>query len=309
MKLQLPNQRTCLVLGLGLILVAAGIATGLIVRAADDSELLAQPRSEVAALSPAEKDRLRGKHVRFVNKLNADEQEKLRRMDQELAGAPDAEELRGVMRRYHEWIKTISPTQRRDLLKAAEKPDERLQRVVEMLPLSKADSDRLEAWWDERVWERLPPQFKKQRPEPRKGGRSGQGFAGASMWDAYRRFNDKPLTREEYDKLSAQLSALPRAALDAQREDRERLHLVNNWRWRSRAPEVRGPGATEQELARYFSEELSPHEREELINLTLAERNRKLREHYFRKKFSGGKSPSGGSTSKLPATQLDGQRK
>lgn len=96
-------------------------------RAADS---LDQRRARVAALSPAEKEQLLETHRRFT-RLDPAEQERLRRVCRELDQDENAAELRQVMRRYYEWLKTLPPYVQAELDDLP--PEKRVARIKQML--------------------------------------------------------------------------------------------------------------------------------------------------------------------------------
>ena len=93
---------------------------------ADDSQ---SPRERVASMTDAEKEALRRKQERF-EQLDPARQEELRQLHRRLERTPGADRLRQVMARYDEWLKTLSPGQRADLLELP--PADRIARIKEI---------------------------------------------------------------------------------------------------------------------------------------------------------------------------------
>jgi hypothetical protein len=294
--------------------LATGIAVGLWTRVPSDAEQLAQRKSEVEARSAADKHRLRDNHVKFV-KLDAAQRARLRQLDDDLASAPDREELRAVMLRYHKWVANLSLFQRDELMKFADDPDKRLHRVSCLAPLSKQDFDKINAWWEER-WREQMSENRKQRPELKGAPRFNPDFwrdmTAILLSERSPSKNDRfrPLPLEDYQKLAVQLSATPRQALEGEKTVQDKGQLVGRWiRRRYRPPDFRVPSVTEQDLVDYFAEKLSAKEREELISLPLNERNRKLREKYYGSKFPSGTRPPGPGLGSKSADSRDGRGK
>lgn len=89
-------------------------------------ESLAQRRQRVEDMRPDEKDRLLRLQERFVA-LDESQQQQLRRLDESLHEATDAAELRQIMHRYCEWLKTLPSYTRAELVEM--KPADRVESV------------------------------------------------------------------------------------------------------------------------------------------------------------------------------------
>ena len=67
-------------------------------------------------MTPAEKEELNDNYSKFLG-LSPEQQEQLTwYLHQKLDIDPNGERLRGVMHRYYDWLKTLSPGERSDLL-------------------------------------------------------------------------------------------------------------------------------------------------------------------------------------------------
>ena len=82
--------------------------------AAQPDESLAQRRHRIESMSLGEKERLLQLRERF-DALDQDQQQRLRRLYSSLQADADAPQLRQVMRRYGEWLKTLSSYARTEL--------------------------------------------------------------------------------------------------------------------------------------------------------------------------------------------------
>lgn len=71
-------------------------------------------RKRIASLNEAEKIELRRKIERF-QRLSQVEQARMRKIHEELMAAPDRDELISVLRRYCQWFKLLTPSQRGEL--------------------------------------------------------------------------------------------------------------------------------------------------------------------------------------------------
>ncbi len=83
-------------------------------------------RGWVEGLSAADKTELRREFEKF-SALSASEQQSLRTLDAELHGAEQAEELRHIMLRYNEWLKTLQPSDRANL--AEKSPEAKIEDI------------------------------------------------------------------------------------------------------------------------------------------------------------------------------------
>src|SRR5262249_44799504 len=68
-------------------------------------------RASVQALNPSEKVELRDDFDKFTA-LSPKQQESLQELDSQLNADPDGAQLRHIMQRYYEWLKTLSPADR-----------------------------------------------------------------------------------------------------------------------------------------------------------------------------------------------------
>ncbi|PQO46391.1 hypothetical protein [Blastopirellula marina] len=91
--------------------------------------------ARIEAMSDADKLALRSKLERFES-LPTGEKERLIALNEELEKQPDGEELRNVMHRYYDWLKTINSGQRLELQKAS--LEERMELIKEIV----ADQER-----------------------------------------------------------------------------------------------------------------------------------------------------------------------
>lgn len=111
-------KRCCRRVVTGLLLFAAGTACDQ-VDSAEPLELGLQLeytkiQQAAAGLSSAEKDALARKRARFQS-LTAEQQDRLRKMHQELASDPRAEQLWNIMRNYKTWLASLPPAQQAEL--------------------------------------------------------------------------------------------------------------------------------------------------------------------------------------------------
>src|SRR6188472_1741206 len=91
----------------GLLIVVLA-ATSLPLRADESRE---ERIARIAKLSTDEKAELAQKKKRF-DELAAEEQERCRKLRAEIDARTDKEQLASVMKKYHDWLKTLSTNQR-----------------------------------------------------------------------------------------------------------------------------------------------------------------------------------------------------
>jgi hypothetical protein len=143
-------------------------------------EMLAARRAEVESLPPEKKNDLRKLYERFQAQPK-EEQERLRNFDAELSREPDEARLRAVLASYHNWLPTLSPLERGNLLKMSpENAIGEIQRLKkEQLrqfarsggsrqgPLSSGDVDRIESWLQDWAWSKQDEILADAEPEDR----------------------------------------------------------------------------------------------------------------------------------------------
>jgi hypothetical protein len=101
-------------------------------------ELLEERRARVEQMDTAAQERLLERQQRFLSLPQA-EQERLRKLHETLERDPQADELRAVMRRYYEWLKSVPEAWRMELLGLP------LEKRLDEIKRIKADQARKEA--------------------------------------------------------------------------------------------------------------------------------------------------------------------
>ncbi len=122
----------------GAVLVAA---LAMLAAAPDPAaEELAARRVRIAKMDANQQQELLRKFERF-QALPAEEQNRLRKLQAEITADPNSERLLDLLGRYHEWLKTITPSQRARL---AELPAK--ERVHEIERITRAASATPSDW-------------------------------------------------------------------------------------------------------------------------------------------------------------------
>lgn len=121
-----PPSAVCLLVLVGLAAVCACLLWACLVRA---DEPLVKRRKEIADMTPAQKQQLLRHYGRFIA-LDPKEQQRLCQLHRDIERHQRSHELRQVMHRYYEWLKTLSSYQRADLLQLS--ADERIERIKQL---------------------------------------------------------------------------------------------------------------------------------------------------------------------------------
>lgn len=278
-----------------------------------EEESVAERRRRVEAMSASEKEQLKQKQESFVS-LPQTEQERLRRLHAELASSQDADELRGVLERYHAWLSTLSSAERAELLSLP--PDKRIERIKAMIQkqederfrsevegkLTREDREAIVKWLlafvdahqqeivDSLPADRRPPQI----------DRFPLMFILLRGWGEGNLNMPRPKT-EDVEELFGSLSPDAQQTLKSVREPQKRMEVAKRWisaavstrRWRSPPP------VSSEDLRKFYAEQLTASERERLEALPPDEMQRALQrryyEHQFRERGPGGFGPGGPS--------------
>ena len=266
-----------------LAVVALWVSAG-----ADDG--LEQRRARVAAMSPEEKAALQVRWDRY-QRLTPAERQRIARLHEAIQADPQAERLRGVMRRYVEWLGKQPPYVRAQLV---EMPVAERVRALRKLAADVSPEDRRKAveWLDQQV-AALESKASQAIPGDRRQ------FLARMPAEQRRRFWVLMLLERSRQGDLAKIFPIDPSALAELRgrlshEGRRRLenetpedqieivfHWIRNefgWQWgRGRGlPEV-----DEDRLIEFFEKEVTPEQRDYLLNLSGEEMQRELRKMYF----------------------------
>ncbi len=275
-------------------------------RSAHAIDALAERRQQVQSMSADEREELRAKFAKF-EALSPDEQEQLRRLHEQLDSDPQGNQLRRTLARYHEWLKSLSPSDRADLL--ALPPTERLARIKTLKHDQEAraaslaggarlvgrDVSALSHWMDQFAIDHESELLKSapRRQEIKNLDSVARHKALVLLaWQHWRTGNKLPLiTDAEITRLAEQLSPEPRRALEGQAIQAGRVQMIHEWAQaitRARfAAGLTGKGnalVSADDLSRFFQNELSQAERDRLMELPRDEMHRELRKLYLQHK-------------------------
>lgn len=281
-------------------LAAALLAAALVVPAAaaalDEQELEAR-RQRIEQLSPEQREELRRRMERFEH-LPAEEQQRLRSLCRQVESDAEAQALREVLERYHEWLARLDPVRRAELLRMP--PEKRLTEIValrreeaerESRRLPTEDVEAVARWLERLALERFP--LMRDLPEGGPGrerrrtllGAIARGGPAAEPGGMIR------LDEQEIEALAKGVSPEARRVLDGQPTPEARRALVGSWVRQTLGHYLyardhryygSGPYVSSEVLRRFFDTQLSDQERRELLNLSGEdEMQQRLRRMYF----------------------------
>ncbi|MDZ4818978.1 MAG: hypothetical protein SGJ20_08405 [Planctomycetota bacterium] len=293
-----------IILTIAIVVVTGAVVTLAIASGRADRAVLDQRRNVVEQLPATEKEELRKQFERF-QKLPPEEQTKLREFDRKLASTYDEAELRKVMQHYHDWLATLSPLDRADLLKLP--PQERVEKIKEMkdqelsrlaaqfsspfVRLAPEDVRRILEWLEKKVDARKDAIMEQLTPSQKawldKQPADRQGRALLTLIYMHRRQDGESLfdvTAEETVEFEQGLSKELIAALHAAKSSYDRKALLRSIMFSAlRARDtVRGSVSNDELLAHY--QKLSPEKRNEIAAQPSSEFWNLLRRDYYRER-------------------------
>jgi hypothetical protein len=298
---------------------ALSASPGRVALAADD---WAARRAEVAGMQPAEQQELLRKQERFAS-LSVEEQDRLRALQATIDADPNGKRLHELLVRYHEWLKTLSPSQREELSELP--PKERIQLIKQIQRqqqarqnqaraaqlLSKQDMLEIVRWTEDFAWknrdrllEHMPD---KQRKNFDKADRSGQRrmlLFRALTAERARRSGGGPavftIEQADIDQLAAKLSEPARQELAGAGDLPAQRRTVGGWIGMAvhrlelgRAGRRLGSLASE-DLLQFLQNEVPIAERDRLLKMPREQMLEELRGMYFQRGRGDGDPLPGG---------------
>jgi len=255
-------------------------------------------RGRIEAMSPQEKSQLSRRRERFAA-LEPAEQEQLRRLHRQIGDDPRAAELRRVMQRYYEWLKQLSPYARAELLELP--PAQRIERIKKLKRnederlAKREDSDALRRWMEgyaarheAELLKSMPPHYR-QRLARLKGSDRSRAMMGLMWmrWQSGDRGKRPPLDEQELADLRSKLSPATRQQLEAMPAIQQ-WGTIASWirqglRHRAASHGFGTPplAVSEEKLADFFENKLSPEQRDWLLGLSSEEMDWALPQMYF----------------------------
>ncbi|MBM4000176.1 MAG: hypothetical protein FJ297_11685 [Planctomycetes bacterium] len=299
------------------VLGLAGLAVGPLGAAGQDDG--PSPRERLGAMTAAEKEELQRKERRFRS-LSADEQDRLRAMHAEITEAPDADELTRVMTRYYEWLKTLRPGERAEVLSLP--PEQRIEKIKGMLEeqsiqrfqrmaasqLGTDDVTLIFRWigeyvarHDAELYDSLSEDQKRfvgQNPRTRRFV-----LTGALMRKSV---NSILVSDDEVNQLIDGLSPTAKQILQSEKDRLQRVRIIRGWMEAAASSMFRNGGRTtpppsNEQIMEFVTRELSARDRAFLEGLP-AERFRREAERYYHW-HKGRREREGGGGGAPPGSQ------
>jgi hypothetical protein len=282
----------------GLLLLATLLATLGAAPNAAVQESFAERRARIEQMTPAEKSELDQKFLRF-RQLDEAEQERMRRLHADLAAAPDDPPLLGVLVRYSEWLKSLQSGERAEL--AALEPEARVARIRQLQEsqrfkrlvatrLTPEDVQAVFRWLEEyatryeaELVAALPEEGQRRIRAETDPGRRRRTI----MYWLPRREPGKAIpapSGEDVARLYGQLSADARTALDGLPDTARKVAIVHEWA-RGAVFSRMTPIVSQDDLRRFFTQDLTPQDRERIVQMPPEQMQQELRRLYFTHRF------------------------
>lgn len=266
-------------------------------RAAGDE--LAARRELVARLSAAEKADLQRRQQRLAA-LDHAERARIQLLHERFQSDPDVKQLQAVLTNYHAWLASLHPRQRAEL--AEMEPQPRLRRIRGLLAeqarwqgLSRADLTVLMRALEPHVQRQEKPSLQSlppvqraqmeqhlQRLSPAQRSRALLAlFLIRTQWDTAVQL--PPLSAAALDELRPQFSRELQQRLESKTPQEQWAILLAGLRQSTREASGRELlfAVDEQELGRFFEEDLTREQRDSLLGLPADEMLRELRRMYW----------------------------
>jgi hypothetical protein len=274
--------------------------------AALSADQLEARRLEIARLQPAEQQELLHRQERFAA-LPPEEQERLRSLQSALDSDPHAERLQQVLVRYHEWLKTLTPSQRAKLAELS--PQERVTEIRHIQRQQNAVRERMRRaelltphdmrevllWTEDFVWSRREGLLSEMSNDQRRKFDTWdtQRQKHALLLRAFDRARRQgggglaALEQSNVDRLAEKLSQPARNALTEAGALPAQRRIVGSWIGTSMHRLEPWTAARKQnplvvdDLLQFLQNEVAPAERERLLKLPQEKMLQELRGMYF----------------------------
>ncbi len=262
---------------------------------------LAACRQRLTEMSIEDQQLLLKKWERF-QALPAADQDNLRQLHSDLAALPSRAQLEQTLASYNDWLRTLSPGTRAELVSLASQP--RIERIKQLRQeqekakrptvggsLTEADMQRIAAWMEDFIW-RHKEQFTAGMPDQRRQQFEQLDEATrrrSMLWLALQKMNTSTLQNlpvpEDLPRLVEQLSPQAKDALknaeDKRRLMQEWIHAAVQHRAETQGLGRMMPLVSQEELDRFFEKGLSKQERDRLLDLPREQMQRELRRLYL----------------------------
>jgi hypothetical protein len=255
----------------------------------------------IQTLTPDQKDELLRKRERFAGS-GPDEQNRLRKLHEQIQKDEHADELRGIMNRYYEWYRLLPPYSRPESTLSAEKrmdwiKDRKQKEQTEITnrPPAGKDSDTLWSWMEEYA-KNHETVFIKGLPEWLQKNLSSMDPSARRRWVMWMMWQRPPggqskeslFSESDLAELQAKFTLETQKLLEA-KPPAEQIRIVQNWAhnlMRQKNPR-RGPGAgdpvNDKLLAEFFEKDLTDEQRDRLMILPSEDMQQQLLRLYIAK--------------------------
>jgi len=273
----------------------------LVVAAGDDTSATTN-QHRLEAMSDAEKTEFLRKKRRF-DELTSEEQARLRSLYAQLQADPNRDRLIGVLQRFGEWLKTLPPGERAQLLSLP--PAERVARIKEIQNsreerrfnmmvdgrLGKSDLKAILKWVGEyvrrhkdKILALIPTSFRPSEDALREmSDASKQRMLGFVL---LRNSSSFTLSPDDTAQLRSTISHDAQEFLDKLEGDENRTRVLWSWIRAALFSRMRPPVSPEA-LREFFLEKLEPEKREYLEGLPRDQMLRELQDLYWREASRG----------------------
>ncbi len=267
---------------------------------------LDERRAEIERMTPLERQHLRRNQEHFA-RYSHDEQRRMLRLHDELDRDPHEDELRRVMARYHEWLDTLALSVRAELSDLPS--DERLAKIKELKQQQTAeraqelqeaptqqDLQLIVRRIEEYGWQNRQALLGTLSPARQQylAGLDETKLRRAMLWLAVHSWQPGGKFKlphwDDHDaaELRGQLSTAAQHKLASLSSDKEKQKMIGTWlqtalRHRVETGGIRQnlPAIDQAELQRFFREELTSEQREQMLPLARDQRHRLLLRMYF----------------------------
>ncbi|MCP4190491.1 MAG: hypothetical protein GY768_07665 [Planctomycetaceae bacterium] len=265
-----------------------------------------QAETRLDSMTALEKRELKRKRDQF-NRLPSEEQTRIRELHTEIQRHENSEQLLTVVTQYSEWLKTLSASQRTDLLSLP--ADQRVKRIREIKQRSEEDrfgrftkrkihpedATHMFGWMDDvfiagnqnKLESMLDGRQQQMLKMLSKDPRRRRSHLIRLLYHRTPEILDKP-SLEQIDDLVMRLSPEAQQEFQSQASDQEKQQLVSQWIQAALASRLPPPPVNPEELQRYFAEDLRPEEREDLERMPRDRMYRELGRMYFRDNMRRG---------------------
>jgi hypothetical protein len=262
------------------------------------ADTVSEAQEKLDSLSPEARHELLQKKQRF-EQLKEAERARMRDLHASIHQSPDCKRLMGTLERYHQWLMTLTPLQRDELVSLP--ADKRIDRIKQIQKeqqkqrfrdltskLPPEDFDAIIQWLEtfieshpEEIADQMMEPFKtRYRSLPDEEQKQKRRMLAFTVI-APRRSDAQP--SEQFETLIPQLSGLAQKELHSVKDAAQKEQILRDW-LRAAVMIKLAPQVTDEQLREFF-QGLSVVERERLEALPPEQMRLALRGLYFQRRF------------------------